>query len=116
MQMIEAIINPARFESVKEALARYGILGVTAIECHGIGRELPPPRPAYHRGNGPHVDLVRKILLKVCVKDYEISPAVEAIRAAGRTGAGAVGDGKVFVFPVAHAIRIRTGDEDDEAL
>ena len=112
MQMIEAIIHPERLDPVKDALARYGILGVTAVDCLEIGREIPTIK-SYHR-HGPQNGYARNILLKVCVKDYEISPAVEAIRSAGRTGA--VGDGKVFVFPVAHAIRIRTGDCDENAL
>src|SRR5438034_583229 len=112
MQMIEAVIKPSRLEQVKEALASYGILGVTAVECKGFGREVP--RMERYRGNGAVIGVVPKILLKVCVKDYEASPAVHAIRTAGRTGA--VGDGKVFVFPVAHAIRIRTGEVNDAAI
>jgi nitrogen regulatory protein PII len=112
MQMIEAVIKPNRLAQVKEALASYGILGVTAVECKGIGRELP--RMQRYRGNGAVTGVMPRILLKVCVKDYEAPPAVHAIRSAARSGA--VGDGKVFVFPVAHAIRIRTGEVNDAAI
>jgi nitrogen regulatory protein PII len=112
MQMIEAVIKPSRLEQVKEALARYGILGVTAVECKGIGREIG--RIGHYRGNSSTLDAIPKVLLRICVRDYDAAPAIEAIRSAGRTGY--VGDGKVFVFPVSQVMRIRTGERDEAAL
>jgi nitrogen regulatory protein PII len=112
MQMIEAVIKPMRLDNVKNALAKLGILGVTAMECKGFGRQMG--HTERYRGTRMDVGFVPKILLKVCVKDAEVNPAVSAIVEAARTGK--VGDGKIFVYPVAKVVRIRTGEEDDQAL
>ena len=112
MQMIEAVIKPMRLDDVKNALARLGILGVTAMECKGFGRQMG--HTERYRGTRMDVGFVPKILLKVCVKDAELDAAVNAIVEAARTGE--VGDGKIFVLPVAKVVRIRTGETDDQAL
>ena len=112
MRMIEAIIQPDRLDAVKTALARLGIGGLTAVESKGFGRQCN--QAMNYRGTRMTVAFSPKVLLKLCVKDYEASPAVYAIVGAGRTGE--VGDGKVFVYPVKEAVRIRTGEKDDDAL
>ncbi len=112
MQMIEAIIKPHKLEAVKTALAKLGILGVTAVECKGFGRQMG--HTERYRGAKMDVGFVPKILLKICVKSEDCSKAVNAITDAARTGE--VGDGKIFVYPIAEVVRIRTGDRNEQAL
>lgn len=112
MHMIEAVIKPNKLDSVKTALAQLGIMGMTAIECKGFGRQLG--HTERYRGGKMDVGFVPKILLKICVKEAESAKAVEAIQTAARTGA--VGDGKIFIYPIAQVIRIRTGEAGEVAL
>lgn len=112
MQMIEAVIKPHKLDAVKTALASLGILGVTAIECKGFGRQLG--HTERYRGAKLDVGFVPKIMLKICVKEKDVDLAVTAIVENARTGE--VGDGKIFVYPILRAVRIRTGELDDEAL
>src|SRR3954453_7289786 len=112
MQMIEAVIKPQKLDAVKSALAKLGILGVTAVECKGFGRQMG--HTERYRGAKMEVGFVPKVLLKICVKSEESESAVNAIVEAGRTGE--VGDGKVFVYPIAKVVRIRTGETDEKAL
>jgi nitrogen regulatory protein P-II 2 len=112
MQMIEAVIKPQKLDAVKVSLARLGILGVTAVECKGFGRQLG--HTERYRGAKMDVGFVPKVLLKVCVKSDECSKAVDAIIAAARTGE--VGDGKIFIYPVNEVVRIRTGEKNQHAL
>jgi len=112
MQMIEAVIKPIKLDNVKAALAQLGILGVTAVECKGFGRQMG--HTERYRGARMDIGFVPKVLLKICVKEADCGKAVEAIVAAARTGE--VGDGKIFVYPVAQVVRIRTGDRDESAL
>ena len=112
MQMIEAIIKPHKLDAVKTALASMGILGVTAIECKGFGRQLG--HTERYRGAKLDVGFVPKIMLKICVKEKDVDLAVKTITENARTGE--VGDGKIFVYPVVRSVRIRTGEENDEAL
>lgn len=112
MQMIEAVIKPFRLDAVKGALAKLGIRGATAMECKGFGRQMG--HTERYRGAKMDVGFVPKVLLKVCVKDAEAPNAVQAIMEAARTGE--VGDGKIFVYPVAQVVRIRTGEKDEQAL
>src|SRR6185503_17758520 len=94
MQMIEAVIKPNKLDSVKTALAKLGILGVTAIECKGFGRQMG--HTERYRGAKMDVGFVPKVLLKVCVKSEDADKAVQLITEAARTGE--VGDGKIFVY------------------
>jgi nitrogen regulatory protein PII len=110
--MIEAIIKPHKLDAVKTALASIGVLGVTAVECKGFGRQLG--HTERYRGAKMDVGFVPKVLLKVCVKASEAEAAVKAIVESARTGE--VGDGKIFVYPVAEVVRIRTGERDEQAL
>jgi len=112
MQMIEAIIKPQKLDAVKAALAKIGILGATAVEVKGYGRQAG--HTERYRGARMDVGFVPKIQLNVCVKSEDTEMAVQAIVEAARTGE--VGDGKIFVYPVSQVIRIRTGDRDEKAL
>ena len=112
MQMIEAVIKPQKLDAVKGALAKIGILGVTAIECKGFGRQMG--HTERYRGARMDVGFVPKVLLKLAVKSEEAQKAVQAIIEAARTGE--VGDGKIFVYPIAEVVRIRTGETNEQAL
>jgi nitrogen regulatory protein PII len=112
MQMIEAVIKPHKLDAVKTALARVGILGVTAIECKGFGRQMG--HTERYRGARMDVGFVPKVLLKLCVRSDETDKAVKAIVEAARSGE--VGDGKIFVYPIEQVVRIRTGETNEQAL
>jgi nitrogen regulatory protein P-II 2 len=112
MQMIEAVIKPHKLDAVKGALAKMGILGVTAVECKGFGRQMG--HTERYRGAKLDVGFVPKIMLKICVRSDESEKAVHAIVEAARTGE--VGDGKIFVYPIAEVVRIRTGEKNEQAL
>ncbi len=112
MQMIEAVIKPQKLDAVKTALAKLGILGVTAIEVKGYGRQAG--HTERYRGAKMDVGFVPKVMLQTCVKPSEVEAAINAIVESARTGE--VGDGKIFVYPISQVIRIRTGDQDEKAL
>ena len=112
MHMIEAVIKPNKLEAVKTGLAKLGILGVTAIEVKGFGRQMG--HTERYRGAKMDVGFVPKVLLKICVKSEDREKAVNTIVEAARTGE--VGDGKIFVYPIAEIIRIRTGEKNEQAL
>ena len=112
MQMIEAVIKPQKLDAVKTALARLGILGVTAIECKGFGRQMG--HTERYRGAKMDVGFIPKVLLKICVPSEEAEKAIKAIVEAARSGE--VGDGKIFVYPVEKVVRIRTGETNEQAL
>lgn len=118
MQMIEAVIRPNRLDAVKIALASVGILGLSAIEIRGFGKQLG--HTERYRGARTDVGFVPKVLIRLCIKSEDKEKAVKAIldsaRSGGPTGAGAVGDGKIFVYPVAEVIRIRTGETNESAI
>src|SRR2546422_8263870 len=103
MQMIEAVIKPQKIDAVKAALAKIGILGVTAIEVKGYGRQAG--HTERYRGAKMDVGFVPKVLLQICVKSEEKDKAIETIVEAARTGE--VGDGKLFVYPIETVVRIR---------
>ena len=112
MQMIEAVVKPGKLDAVKTALAQLGILGMTAVECKGFGNQMG--HTERYRGAKMDVGFVPKVLLQICVADADRGRAVEAIVAAARTGE--VGDGKIFVYPIAEVVRIRTGETNEQAL
>ena len=112
MQMIEAVIKPHKLDGVKQGLAKLGILGVTAVECKGFGRQMG--HTERYRGAKMDVGFVPKVLLKICVKNEDAEKAVNTILETARTGE--VGDGKIFVYPIAQVVRIRTGETDAAAL
>lgn len=112
MQMIEAVVKPHKLDAVKQGLAKLGILGVTAVECKGFGRQMG--HTERYRGAKMDVGFVPKVLLKICVKNEDGEKAVQAILENARTGE--VGDGKIFVYPIAGVYRIRTGEMNELAL
>ena len=112
MQMIEAVIKPHKLDAVKQGLAKLGILGVTAVECKGFGRQMG--HTERYRGAKMDVGFVPKVLLKIAVKGDDAEKAVQTIMENARTGE--VGDGKIFVYPIANVYRIRTGEMNELAL
>jgi nitrogen regulatory protein PII len=112
MKMIEAVIKPQKLEDVKNALGALGILGATAIEVKGFGRQLG--HTERYRGAKMDIGFVPKVLLKVVVKDADLEKATKAIVETARSGA--VGDGKLFIYDVDQVVRIRTGETDETAL
>ena len=112
MKLIIAIIKPFKLEEVRAALGRVGVEGMTVTEVKGFGRQRG--HTEIYRGAEYEVSFVPKVRLEVVVNDSQADGAVEAICAAAKTGQ--IGDGKVFVAPVEHAVRIRTGETDANAI
>lgn len=112
MHMIEAVIKPTALDAVKAKLMELGILGVTAIEVKGFGKQKG--HTERYRGGRMDVGFVPKILLKIAVKSEDLDKAIEAVTGASRTGQ--VGDGKLFVYQLDKVVRIRTGETDNDAL
>ncbi len=112
MKKIEAIIKPFKLDEVKEALQEIGIQGLTVIEAKGFGRQKG--HTELYRGAEYVVDFLPKVKIETVVSDNQLDAAVEAIIQAAQTGK--IGDGKIFVSTIEQAIRIRTGEENDEAL
>lgn len=112
MKKIEAIIQPFKLEEVKEALKNIGIDGMTISEVRGHGRQKG--HKEVYRGQEYNVDLLPKVRFDLVVANDRLDEVVEAITSAARTGK--IGDGKIFVYDVAEAIRIRNGDRGDSAV
>jgi nitrogen regulatory protein P-II 1 len=112
MIKVEALIRPQRLDEVKAALAEIGIKGMTVSEVRGAGKQKGFTQ--HYRGAEYTVNLIQKVKLEIVVPDDEARKVAEAIADAARTGE--IGDGKIFLVPVAEAIRIRTGDEGEAAL
>lgn len=112
MKKIEAIIKPFKLEDVKEALNALEVNGMTVSEVKGYGRQQG--HTELYRGAEYVVDFVPKIKIEVVVSDEKAQSVIEAIIKSARTGK--IGDGKIFVSNIEQAIRIRTGESDDEAL
>ncbi|MGI8743911.1 MAG: P-II family nitrogen regulator [Bryobacteraceae bacterium] len=112
MKKIEAIIQPHKLEEVKEALKAIGIDGMTISEVRGHGRQKG--HKEIYRGMEYHVDLLPKVKLEMVVPDSRSGEVTQTIVTSARTGK--IGDGKVFVYDVAEAIRIRNDDRGEGAL
>jgi len=112
MIKIEAIIRPQKLDDVKNALTEIGIRGLTVSEVRGAGRQKGFTQ--HYRGAEYTVNLILKTKVEVVVPDADARRVAEAIAEAARTGE--IGDGKIFLLPVAGAIRIRTGEEDETAI
>ena len=112
MMKIEAIIQPSRFESVKDALLEIGIEGMTVIEVRGHGRQKG--HTEVYRGREYTVDLLPKIKIELVLADQLVNRAVEAILKSAKTGK--IGDGKIFLTRVEEAIRIRNEERGESAL
>lgn len=112
MKLIKAIIQPVMLEEVKEALEEFGLTGMTVYEARGSGTQKGKYKPGQKDNKG--INLLPKSLLEIVVEDTVVDKVVEVIARAARTGA--VGDGKVFVYPVESALRIRTGEKGEVAI
>ena len=112
MKLIIAIIRPFKLDDVREALSEAGVTGITVTEVKGYGRQKG--HTELYRGAEYVVDFVPKIRIEAAVADGLAETTIEAITAAARTDK--IGDGKIFVLNLEHAVRIRTGEIDDDAL
>lgn len=113
MKKIEAIIRPLRLEAVKSALAEAGVTGLTASDVRGSGRH-GGHRPGMFRGEQYVIYLPPKIKLELTVRDEDVDEVIAILLEQARTGEQ--GDGKIFVLPMADAIRIRTGESGEAVL
>jgi nitrogen regulatory protein P-II 1 len=112
MKRIEAVIKPFKLEDVKDALAEAGITGMTVSDVKGYGRQQG--HSELYRGAEYVVDFLPKIKLDLVVAEEDVDNTVEIIVNAAKTGK--IGDGKIFVSPIERIVRIRTGEEDEEAI
>jgi nitrogen regulatory protein P-II 1 len=112
MKLITAIVKPFKLDEVKEALKGTGIQGMTMSEVQGFGRQAG--HTEVYRGTEYKIDFVPKVRLDIVCDDEAVERVTDAITVSARTGK--IGDGKVWVTPVDHVIRIRTGEFDDDAI
>ncbi|MCK9508455.1 MAG: P-II family nitrogen regulator [Pigmentiphaga sp.] len=112
MKLITAIIKPFKLDEVREALSAIGVQGVTVSEVKGFGRQKG--HTELYRGAEYVVDFLPKIKVEIALNDELVDLAIEAIEKAARTGK--IGDGKIFVFPLEHIVRIRTGETGQNAI
>jgi len=112
LKKIEAIIKPFKLDDVKEALNEIGIQGMTTSEVKGYGRQKG--HKEIYRGAEYVVDFIPKIRIEIVVDSVMADQVVETIIQASNTGK--IGDGKIFVFPVEEAIRVRTGERGNDAI
>ncbi len=112
MKRITAIIKPFKLDDVREALADIGVSGMTVSDVKGFGRQKG--HTELYRGAEYVVDFLPKCKLEIVVKDAEVDKSVKAIIGAAHTGK--IGDGKIFISDVERIIRIRTGEENEEAV
>jgi nitrogen regulatory protein PII len=112
MKKIEAIIRPSRLDEVKEALTGAGVNGLTVTEVKGFGRQKG--HKELYRGAEYVVDFLPKVKIEVVVPEEIVAQVIDAVERSARTGK--VGDGKLFVYEVAEAVRLRTGERGDLAL
>ena len=112
MKKVEAIIKPFKLDEVKEALQEIGVEGLTVLEANGFGRQKG--HTELYRGAEYIVDFLPKVKVEVVIPDQMLDPVIDAILAAAKTDK--IGDGKVFVSTIDKAIRIRTGEIDEDAI
>ena len=112
MKKIEAIIKPFKLEDVKDAVLKLGVSGITITEVKGFGRQKG--HKEIYRGAEYIVDFLPKTKIEVIVASDLAPKVIDAIKETAYTGE--IGDGKIFVIPLEKAIRIRTGEEDEDAL
>ena len=112
MKLIVAVIKPFKLDEVRTTLDRLGVKGMTVSEANGYGRQKG--HTEIYRGTEYAVNFLPKVKIEVAVDSPQVEKVVEAITAAARTGQ--IGDGKIFVLALDHAVRIRTGESDVAAL
>jgi nitrogen regulatory protein P-II 2 len=112
MKFVTAIIKPFKLDEVREALSAIGVQGITVTEVKGFGRQKG--HTELYRGAEYVVDFLPKVKIEVAIKDELLDQVIEAIEKSANTGK--IGDGKIFVYPLEQAIRIRTGETGADAL
>ena len=112
MKIVMAVIKPFKLDEVRDALTAVGVHGLTVTEVKGYGRQKG--HTEIYRGTEYAVNFLPKVKIEVAVDSAQVDKVVEAITAAAKTGQ--IGDGKIFVFGLDHAVRIRTGEIDGAAL
>ena len=112
MKKVEAIIRPFKLDQVKIALVNAGIVGMTVSEVRGFGRQKG--QTERYRGSEYTVEFLQKLKLEVVVEDNQVQTVIDKIISASRTGE--IGDGKIFVSPVDKIVRIRTGEDNKNAI
>lgn len=112
MKLVTAVIKPHKLEDVKSALAAFGIHGITITEASGYGRQRG--KTEVYRGTEYTVDVLPKTRIDVVCEAYDAEDIANVIVSAARSGR--IGDGKVWISPIDHVIRIRTGETDEDAL
>ena len=112
MKIVMAVIKPFKLDEVRDALTAVGVHGLTVTEVKGYGRQKG--HTEIYRGTEYAVNFLPKVKIEVAVDSAQVDKVVEAITGAAKTGQ--IGDGKIFVIPLDHAVRIRTGETDGAAL
>ena len=112
MKLVTAVIKPFKLDEVREALSGIGVQGITVTEVKGFGRQKG--HTELYRGAEYVVDFLPKVKIEAAVKSDQLERVIEAIEKAARTGK--IGDGKIFVSPLEHVVRIRTGETGKYAL
>jgi len=112
MNKVEAIIKPFKLDDVRESLSNIGVTGMTVMEVKGFGRQKG--HTELYRGAEYVVDFLPKLKIDIVVGDDQVEACIEAITSAARTGK--IGDGKIFVSAVDQVVRIRTGEQGEEAV
>ena len=112
MKKIEAIIKPFKLDDVREALSDLGITGMTVTEVRGFGRQKG--HTELYRGAEYMVDFLPKVKMEIVVPDDLLEPCLDAIIETAQMGK--IGDGKIFVYEVERVVRIRTGEENEDAI
>jgi nitrogen regulatory protein P-II 2 len=112
MKLVTAIIKPFKLDDVRKAISDLGVQGVTVTEVRGFGRQRG--HTEIYRGAEYAVEFVPKTKIEIAVANSLVEQVIEAIQKSARTGK--VGDGKIFVFELAHVVRIRTGERDAAAI
>ncbi len=112
MKKVEAIIKPFKLEDVKEALKEIELTGMTVTEVKGYGRQQG--HSELYRGAEYVVDFIPKVKIELIVKEEDLQVVIDAIETSAKTGK--IGDGKIFISSVEKTIRIRTGEENEDAL
>ena len=112
MKKVEAVIKPFKLDEVREALSGIGVAGLTVTEVKGFGRQKG--HTELYRGAEYVVDFLPKLKIDVVVREDQVDACIEAITSAARTGK--IGDGKIFVNSVEKVVRIRTGEQDEDAI
>jgi nitrogen regulatory protein P-II 2 len=112
MKLITAVIKPFKLDDVRQALSEVNVTGITATEVKGFGRQKG--HTELYRGAEYVVDFLPKVKLEIAISDDRVEAVIEAISNAANTGK--IGDGKIFVSPLEHIVRIRTGETNQDAI